>query len=157
MCFKGSKSIIMAITSTWQWFAWPLESTNNAKTFADFATKLLIWIKLDLGLNLADWVIILYNSRIHKTKGCLDIFEKSGAKVAFIPSYTPSLAPIELIFNVLKRFLSKQWKNRTTILNKPEGLREIKEALAVIDKSIIFRAFKNFLKNLSMFIKLKNI
>ena len=138
MWFKGSKSIIIAITSTWQSFAWPLVSTNNAKIFTDFATKLLISIKLDLGLNLSVWVIILDNFSIHKTKACFDILEKSRAKVAFIPSYTPSLAPIELIFDVLKRFLNKQWKNKTTILNKPKGLRESKEAQAVIYKSIIF-------------------
>ena len=83
-CFKDSKSIIIAITSMWPKLAWPLVSANNDNIFADFITKLLIWIKLDLESNLFDWVIILDNFRIHKTKGCQDIFEKSRAKLAFI-------------------------------------------------------------------------
>ena len=94
---------------------------------------------------------------MHKAKKCLDIFEESGAKVVFIPSYTLLLVSIELIFNVLKRFLSRQSKNKTTILSKQEGLREIKEARPVIKISMVFRTFRNFLMILSMLIKSKNI
>ena len=55
MCFKGSKSIILVITSTWQRLTWQISLENNAKKF--------YWLHnqaVDLGLNLSAWVIILY-------------------------------------------------------------------------------------------------
>ena len=149
MHYKGSKSIIMAISSTGHWFVLPLVLKNNTKTFLRFLNKLLIWIEWDLGWRLSEWIITMDNSKVHKTNKVLDLLDKCGAKIAFIPAYTPSLAPIELIFNVFKRSLNKQWKDRTVILNKLEGLRQIKETLALIDKTMIIKVFRKFIKALS--------
>ena len=153
MWYKGSKKMIMAISSMGELIASPLTTKINSETFGDFLEKLLLWVKFDLEKELSDWLIILDNSRIHKTRAAIDIFKRSGAKVAFIPPYTPSLAPIELVFNLLKILLNKQWKNRITNLNKYRGLREVRESLAAVDRAMIVRVFKNFLRNLSTFIK----
>ena len=130
MSYRGSKSIIMAIASIGHWFALPLILKNNTKTFVRFLIKLLIWIEWDLGWRLSEWIITMDNSRIHKTNKILDLLDRCSAKIAFIPSYTPSLAPIELIFNVFKRSLNKQWKDRTFILNKRKDLDRLKKLLS---------------------------
>ena len=54
MCFKGSKSIILVITSTGQRFTWQFSLTNNTKKFYWLHNQAVY-----LGLNLSDWVIIL--------------------------------------------------------------------------------------------------
>ena len=138
----------MAFSSTGHLFTLPLVFKNNTKTFLRFLNKLLIWIGLDLRWRLSEWIKTMENSKIHKTNKVLDLLDKCGAKIAFIPSYTPSLAPIELIFNILKRSLSKQWKDKTIILIKPEELRQIKETLALVGKIIIFKVFRKFIKSL---------
>ena len=108
MWYKGSKTMIMAISSTGYWFASPLATKNNSETFGNFLNKLLLWVKLDLERELSNWIIIIDNSRIHKTRDVLDTFKRSGSNVSFIPPYTPSLAPIELVFNWLKLSLNRQ-------------------------------------------------
>ena len=90
MWYKGSKTMIMAISSTRHWFASPLATKNNSETFGKFLKKLLLWVKLDLERELSDWIIIIDNSRIHKTRNVLDMFERSGSKVAlFHPIHHP--------------------------------------------------------------------
>ena len=98
MSYKGSKSIIMAIASTGHWFSLPLILKNNTKTFVRFLNKLLIWIEWDLGWRISEWIITMDNSRIHKTNDVLNLLDRCSAKIAFILSYTSSLASIELIF-----------------------------------------------------------
>jgi len=66
---------------------------------------------------------MLDNARLHKTKSCLTLFEQFGPKFVFIPPYTPTLAPIELIFSILKKNIYKQCRDKTIILTKKEGLQ----------------------------------
>ena len=76
MWYKGSKTMIMAISSTGNWFSSPLVTKNNSETFGDFLNKLLLWIKLDFERELYDWIITINNSRIHKTSDALNMFER---------------------------------------------------------------------------------
>ena len=108
MLFKGSKTMIMAISSTGQWFASPLSSKNNSKTFASFLTKLLLWIKYYLEIKVSNWIIILDNSKKIIKLICIKDFWEIKCNCQLHSSITLTLATIELMFNLLKRWLIKQ-------------------------------------------------
>jgi len=50
-------------------------------------------------------VVIMDNLRVHKMAGVREAIEAAGAKLLFIPPYSPDLNPIELAFAKLKALL----------------------------------------------------
>lgn len=49
--------------------------------------------------------VIMDNLRVHKTAAVREAIEAAGAKLLFIPPYSPDLNPIELAFSKLKSLL----------------------------------------------------
>ena len=52
-------------------------------------------------------IVIMDNLPAHKVAGVSDIIEAAGAKVKYLPSYSPDLNPIEMLFAKLKALLRK--------------------------------------------------
>ena len=50
-------------------------------------------------------VVVLDNLRAHKVKGVREAVEAAGAKLLYLPPYSPDLNPIELAFAKLKALL----------------------------------------------------
>ena len=135
--FKGSKSLITAVTSNGDWFYSRLSSTNNSETFVSFMERILKWVVVDLGYELKKSVIMLDNLKVYKSKMTINYLKKTDAMYVFIPAYTPEIAPIELIFGILNRRIIKQTKNRGIKLYSSDGDREIRECFSTINKSEI--------------------
>ena len=57
--------------------------------------------------------MILDNAKIHMYSEFVEMIEKMGAVVVFLPPYYPQLNPIELAFNTLKswmrRYVGRLW------------------------------------------------
>jgi transposase len=52
-------------------------------------------------------IVILDNLKPHKAKGVREAIEAAGAKLLYLPPYSPDLNPIELLFAKLKALLRK--------------------------------------------------
>ena len=141
MHWVGSKSLIVAISSIGKWFAWFLTTTNKSKIFVSFMKSMLKWIEVDLWFSLGKTVIILDNLKIHKSKETLAYLTKSWALYVFLPTYAPEMAPIELIFGLIKRRLVKQTVGNSIKLSSKNGEREIREAFGTISNKEIRRSF----------------
>ena len=48
-------------------------------------------------------VVIMDNASVHKSKKTREVIEKRGAKILFLPPYSPDLNPIEQTFGTLKK------------------------------------------------------
>lgn len=57
-------------------------------------------------------VVIMDNASVHKQDDIRNLIEATGAKLLYLPPYSPELNPIELAWNKIKHFLRKQ-KART--------------------------------------------
>ena len=77
------------------------------------------------------------NSKVHTSNKWMEYLNSLSWRSLFLSPYSPEYAPIVLLFNHLKQKLSYHWKDLVINLNKKEGLRQIKEWLAAIDKSTI--------------------
>ena len=137
ICFKGSRSWIGAITSRGDIFFWWLESTNKSPNFVSFLKELKIWIQLDLNIKMTNAILILDNCPVHKCKKSLEALNEFGATILFLPVYTPEFAAIELLFNWLKKLITRQWRFQVINLHSKEGVRNIREAVAAVSKSEI--------------------
>lgn len=57
-------------------------------------------------------VVIMDNASVHKNEEVRNLIEATGAKLLYLPPYSPELNPIELAWNKIKQFLRQQ-KART--------------------------------------------
>jgi transposase len=52
-------------------------------------------------------IVVMDNCRVHKVAGVKEAIERCGAKLEYLPAYSPDLNPIELPFSAFKAFLRK--------------------------------------------------
>ena len=72
-------------------------------------------------------IVIMDNLSSHKVAGVISIIEKAGAKVLYLPPYSPDLNPIEMMWSKIKAYLRKV-KARTS--------ETLSEALAIALKNV---------------------
>jgi transposase len=89
-------------------------SAVNGSIFKTYIKKLLI-PKLRRGQ-----FVIFDNVSFHKSKDLIDLIEKTGAKVVFLPPYSPDLSPIEKMWSKIKEILKRK---------KPRSKAEFHDAL----------------------------
>jgi transposase len=54
---------------------------------------------------LANSVLIIDNASIHKVAGIREMIEERGARLLYLPAYSPNFNPIELAFSTIKAWL----------------------------------------------------
>jgi len=99
---------------------------------ADFLT----FIKNDLVPNLhSPNVVIMDNLKAHKVDGVDAAITQTGAKVRYLPRYSPDFNPIEMLWSVLKHFMR---------LLRPKSLVMIQHFLNIFPLLLDKSFFKNW-------------
>lgn len=80
----------LAATQLW-------EGTCNAEIFNQWCQQFLCPLLDDTS------VIVLDNAAFHKSKATRTLIEETGAKLLFLPPYSPDLNPIEHDFGAIKK------------------------------------------------------
>ena len=63
-------------------------------------------IAIDLISKLAKGdVIVMDNLSIHKMEGIKELIEAKGARIEYLPPYSPDFNPIEMMWSVIKAFV----------------------------------------------------
>jgi transposase len=52
-------------------------------------------------------IVVMDNLKAHKVAGVEEAIEQAGARVRYLPKYSPDLNPIELLYSKFKRYLRK--------------------------------------------------
>jgi transposase len=80
---------------------WVLEGPMNGEAF-------LVYVENVLGPTLGDGdIVVIDNLPSHKVTGIRQAIEAKGARLLYLPAYSPDLNPIELAFAKLKTLLRK--------------------------------------------------
>ncbi len=80
---------------------WLLDGPINGASFRTYVEKILVPT-----LKPGD-IVILDNLGSHKGKAVRDAIRAAGARLFFLPKYSPDLNPIEQLFGKLKHWLRK--------------------------------------------------
>jgi transposase len=113
---KGNKfSIIGAIGIFCIVAASYIQSAVNTNIFETFVRRLLM-PKLSAGK-----YVVMDNVGFHKSSAMVALIESTGAKVVFLPPYSPDLSPIEKMWSKIKEILRR---------SKPRTNAEFHEALS---------------------------
>lgn len=72
-------------------------------------------------------VVVMDNLGAHKVKGVKELIESAGARLIYLPPYSPDFNPIELAWSKLKNCLRKTAARTTEALDRAiaEGLNSI--------------------------------
>ena len=63
-------------------------------------------------------VVICDNATAHKVENVKELIESKGARVLYLPPYSPDLSPIELCWSKFKQFLKKAKARRKESLHE---------------------------------------
>jgi len=86
------------------------EGTMNGDRFTHFISTCLLPVLMPYnGMNQHS-IVIMDNASIHHVDEVLQIIENAGAKVIFLPPYSPDLNPLEPVFGKVKAILKKMIK-----------------------------------------------
>ena len=100
---RGSNLSILAAVRTAGICAWNgYDGALDGERFTDFVVNRLV-PRLAKGD-----VVIMDNASIHKVAGVREAIEAVGAKLVYLPPYSPDLNPIELVWSLLKQHLKKR-------------------------------------------------
>ena len=85
----------------------PTASRQLPRPPINFWTKILTKAQV-LGLRLRPGdVVVLANLSVHKVDGLEQVIQKYGARLRYLPPYSPDFNPIELAFSKRKTWLRK--------------------------------------------------
>jgi transposase len=66
------------------------------------------WVETFLCPELKHWdIIVLDNASFHKSERTRELIETRGAKLLYLPPYSPDLNPIENYWAILKQYVRK--------------------------------------------------
>ena len=97
--YSNSCSLITAITSTGSIYASTYSGSVDGSTFVEFLKGLKSFIQSTAFWNTSDYLILIDNAPTHHSKTVKTFVEQEKMNIAFIPSYSPELAPIEKYFS----------------------------------------------------------
>ena len=83
---------------------WLIDGPINGERFRIYVQRVLVPT-----LKPGD-IVIMDNLGSHKGKAVRDLIRAAGAKLFFLPKYSPDLNPIEMLFSKLKHLLRKAAK-----------------------------------------------
>ena len=144
--YSGAVSLIWAINSEGDYLAAILNDRLNSWTFIEFLKMISYWIHSNDQSENKNVMILLDNWSIHRSKLSIEHIKTTPFKFMFLPHYTPSLAPIELVFAKLKQTVSNIYTNEITDWNSRRGRRILNEGLKSIDANEIIRCWNHALK-----------
>ena len=118
-CAKGKRLVDYAPHGHWKtttFVAGPRNDAITAPLVVDRPMNGAIfqaWLEQQFAPTLTKGdVVVMDNLPAHKVAGVRAIIEKTGAKLLYLPPYSPDLNPIEMMFAKLKALLRKA-KERT--------------------------------------------
>lgn len=93
-----------------------IPGSTNTEVFLTYVTQVLV-PQLWKGA-----IVVMDNLRVHHAERVRIAIESVGAKVKFLPPYSPDLSPIELCWSKLKQFLRSCEARTTESLNQAMAL-----------------------------------
>ena len=146
--YINSMNIVLAICSNGSWLEMLTNDTLNAERFLIFLQNLKSWLDENHNFRFKKIWILLDNLSSHRTQKVIDFCSNWDIKLCFIPPYSPTWAPVELAFGVMKRKLSLKPQSQSINLYNYEGYSHLLKWMKELNDKIIRGCFSYFYKEI---------
>ena len=143
--FRNSISIICSIISNGHYFIKPFTTSINSSDFMEYFKEMIRSVWNESKANYSHMLVILDNSSTHRSRLWLDLLKEEKWYTAFLPQYSPELAPVELFFSLIKSKFIELSDGNSINLKSSKGIRLIREACQIIPKSTIIKLWLKLL------------
>lgn len=110
--FRGMKfSILPALALDRILHLEVVENTVTGNNFRRFVQGLLLRMNK---WPLPNSVLVIDNALIHRVDGIREMVQEHGARLVYLPAYSPDFNPIELAFSSIKAWLRANWNRINT-------------------------------------------
>ena len=148
ICFRNSWSLVTAITSTGSVFAAKRVGTITSIMILDYLRELVRFIKESEKVETRHYLIILDNASVHRAEIVREYMKSEHMSIAFIPQYSPELAPIEHYFSKLKQEVIDRARGKDIDWKTSGSSELLKRSMQAIPSSMVRRIWKSFTKEI---------
>ena len=91
--------------------------------------------------------VVFDNARIHLTAEVTKLWSYLNLEINTLPPYTPHLAPVEAAFEISKKRIQSNNREKSVYFGKPSGKRAVLKSLKPIDMEMWCKLWKRFIRN----------
>ena len=146
--FRNSWSLVTAITTSGSVIAAKRNKTITSDHFVEFLWKLVKFISKEEKVEPQRCLFILDNASIHRSDKIKEYMKSKNLSIAYIPQYSPELAPIEHYFSKLKHEVTKQTKGKSVDWRSKESNQFLRKWMLLISSRIVKRIWTSFTKQI---------
>ena len=150
--FSGSMSMVLAILSNGFWMGLLTPQTINSENLALFIDNLKGWVEKSGRFGYSKVILLLDNCPSHQSSRSRQKLGELGYMIAFLPQYSPQLAPVELAFSLIKRQLKTQVKTTGFNLSNMTNYGQFWRWMVLLEKDKVRTFFKEFYKQLKLWL-----
>ena len=152
--FLNSWSLVTAITSTGSVMAAKSDKSVNSELFVNFMKELVMFIKEREGCDARNCLVIMDNASVHRAEITKQYLWEEGINIAFIPQYSPEMAPIEHYFAKLKQSTIEMSKGRNINWRSTSSNALIRKWMETIPAQMVRNIWTSFTNELNKSIDL---
>lgn len=143
---SGRWSLITAIWSDGQIFSQIVRETVDKINFQKFIWLLHFSLKSRLKIKPNRITITLDNASVHAWESTRTLLNGFGYNTRFLVPYSPTLAPVEGFFHLIKAKIRAKYWSKELNFNKDSGINAIHECISWITKAQVRHLWKKFVK-----------
>ena len=153
MRFQGSANVIFAFWVDGEWM-WLISSeTTTAIKFVRFMILLQKFIELVIWVDPTSIRVWLDNAPLHLSRKVKRAAHSLNLPLHFLPPYSPCLAPVEWVFGMSKRILSKgEWRSAINF-SKIWGKKRILETFMNLNKNSAIKIWLRWIEEIRRLIR----
>ena len=142
--FKSSINMITAITTNGLAINMLKFWSTTAEIFKIFLDYMLSYLIAE-GIEPQDIGIILDNCPIHRARLVRELCKCKGARLFYLPQYSPELAPVEIYFSKIKHSIIQEIQEDPADLRTEETISKISHWIHNIDPDYIRRIWSSLI------------
>ena len=151
--YKGSWSLILAITSDGDYYGSVLSEKIDSGIYIAYLKKFEDWL-ISKKLTMYSKVLVLQdNSQVHRANISMKFMKESQLNYWFLPAYSPEYAPVEKAFGYLKEKWRKYKAKKQVDWSKTTGKKVIGDIMAETTRSLIISLWRRFITQLNTELK----
>ena len=130
----GRAIVLFALVSNGEWLWFVSKNKTDSKMFWNFLKLLSNYVESWIGFLFSDSELLLDNASVHTSAMTRQFIEKLGIRMRFLPQYSPKLAPVEIVFGMLKSKLKAKKGQQIIKYSLISGRKKICQALSGFSK-----------------------